>query len=87
LYAREERKGTIYPLHHRMPHALVAEENTVSLVIRGTAAKDHSFLVDATTGERLYHYGADKESPEKEARRKMTAETSVMRVVTRSQVA
>lgn len=75
LHAREERQGMTYALHHRMMHALVAEENTVSLVIRGPAVKDYSFLVDTKTGERMYHFGADKESPEKEARRKMTPET------------
>lgn len=75
LHARQERQGTTYALHHRMMHALVAEENTVSLVIRGPAVKDYSFLVDTKTGERVYHFGADKESPEKEARKKMTPET------------
>lgn len=75
LYACEEQQGATYALHHRAMHALVAEENTVSLVIRGPAVKDHSFFVDTETGERKYHFGADKESPEKEARKKMTPET------------
>lgn len=72
LHVRQERAGTVYALHHRMLHALVAEPDTVSLVVRGPAAKDRSFLVDPATGERLWHYGADRESAEEAARKRMT---------------
>jgi hypothetical protein len=72
LHVRQEQAGTIYALHHDMLHALTAEPNTVSLVIRGPAAKDRSFLLDPATGERLWHVGAGQESPEEAARKQMT---------------
>ncbi|MBM0201666.1 hypothetical protein ACIA47_17690 [Micromonospora sp. NPDC051227] len=72
LTVREERAGTTYALHHRALHALIAEPGSVSLVLRGPAAKDRSFLIDPQTGTRLWHFGASTESPEAVQRKRMT---------------
>lgn len=69
---RVERAGTVYALHHAILHALVAEENTVSLFIRGPVVKERGYLVDPQTGRRHWHLGAAEESPEDIARKQMT---------------
>ncbi|WP_405818772.1 hypothetical protein OG241_27260 [Streptomyces sp. NBC_01390] len=65
------RGGRLRPAPPDAARAL-AEPGTVSLVVRGPAAKDRSFLVDTATGERLWHYGVDRESAEEAARKRMT---------------
>ncbi|MFG3107090.1 hypothetical protein [Streptomyces tendae] len=72
LQVRMERTGSIYALHHSMLHSLVSEEHSVSLFIRGPAAKECSYLVDPADGRRHWHRGAADESPEDIARKRMT---------------
>jgi hypothetical protein len=61
LMAREEHTGSTYALHHTMVHAVVAEPYTVSLVIRGPAVKDRFLVMDRTTGQSWWQYGASQE--------------------------
>ncbi|MGW4789927.1 hypothetical protein [Streptomyces sp. NPDC004230] len=74
LQVRIEQVGSMYALHHTILHALVAEENSVSLFIRGPAVKERGYLVDPETGRRHWHLGAAYESPEDIARKQMTPE-------------
>ncbi|RNH97609.1 hypothetical protein EEZ25_30135 [Micromonospora aurantiaca] len=74
LQVRLERVGSIYALHHTILHALVAEENAVSLFIRGPAVKERGYLVNPTTGRRIWHLSVAHETPEAIARKRMTPE-------------
>ncbi|MFI9507299.1 hypothetical protein [Nocardia sp. NPDC052566] len=74
LQVRMERVGSTYALHHTILHALVADEATVSLVVRGPAVKDRGYLVDPKTGRRHWHLAAADESPEDIARKRMSPE-------------
>jgi hypothetical protein len=62
VMVRQERAGHAYALHHTMVHAVVAEPFTVSLVIRGPAVKDRFLVMDRTTGQSWWQYGAARES-------------------------
>ncbi|WP_280200578.1 hypothetical protein [Nocardia cyriacigeorgica] len=74
LQAREELVGNAYALHHSMVHAVVAEPYTASLVVRGPAVKDRFLVMDRTTGEAWWQYGARRESVDEAERKRMTPE-------------
>ncbi|WP_282777477.1 hypothetical protein [Nocardia sp. CC201C] len=74
VQAREERVGNSYALHHSMVHAVVAEPQTVSLVIRGPAVKDRFLVSDRDTGEVWWQYGRKDESGEEAERKRMSRE-------------
>jgi hypothetical protein len=74
LAVRIERVGSIYALHRSILHALVANESTVSLFIRGPAVKQRGYLVDPKTGTRIWHLGVAEETPEAIALKRMTPE-------------
>jgi hypothetical protein len=64
--------GHAYALHHAMVHAVVAEPFTVSLVIRGPAVKDRFLVMDRTTGQSWWQYGAAWESGAQAERKRMS---------------
>jgi hypothetical protein len=72
LHARTESAGDTYTLHHTMVHAVVAEQDTVSLIVRGPAVKDRFLVMDRHTGEAWWQYGASQESPEQAAAKRLT---------------
>jgi hypothetical protein len=74
LLVRRELAGNTYALHHAMVHAVVAEPYTVSLVIRGPAIKDRFLVMDRTTGNSWWQYGASNEPADESRRKRMTAE-------------
>jgi hypothetical protein len=74
LMVRQEKAGSAYALHHTMVHAVVAEPYTVSLVIRGPAAKDRFLVMDRKTGGSWWQYGAGQESAEETEQKRMTTE-------------
>lgn len=74
VMVREERVGDTYALHHSMVHAVVAEPNTVSLVVRGPSVKDRFLVMDRKTGESWWQHGAKDESPDDAARKRMSVE-------------
>jgi hypothetical protein len=74
LMVRQEQVGSTYALHHAMVHAVVAQPYTVSLVIRGPAAKDRFLVMDRRTGQSWWQYGAGQESAEEAEQKRMTAE-------------
>ena len=73
VMVREERAGDSYALHHSMVHAVVAEPNAVSLVVRGPAVKDRFLVMDRASGRSWWQYGAERESPEEAAGKRMSA--------------
>jgi hypothetical protein len=77
VMVRWEQAGSSYALHHTMVHAVVAEPYTVSLVVRGPAVKDRFLVMDRTTGESWWQYGAAQESPEDAAKKRMLADRVV----------
>jgi hypothetical protein len=60
---RDEQQGSRYALHDSMVHAVTAEPYTVSLIIRGPAVKERFLVMDRTTGESWWQYGAQQEDP------------------------
>jgi predicted metal-dependent enzyme (double-stranded beta helix superfamily) len=69
---RQDTVGTSYALHHAQLHALISRPGSVSLVVRGPAAKQRSFLIEPATGRPVWHLGAADETPEQLARKRMT---------------
>jgi hypothetical protein len=74
VMVRWEQAGSSYVLQHTMVHAVVAEPYTVSLVIRGPAVKDRFLVMDRSTGESWWQYGAGRESAEDAAAKRMPVE-------------
>ncbi|HTJ72544.1 MAG TPA: hypothetical protein VL551_33710 [Actinospica sp.] len=72
VHVRTEQPGDHYVLHHTMVHALDAQPDTVSLVLRGPAVKSR-FVVHESTGvtERV---GAADEPAAAAAAKRMTPE-------------
>ncbi len=73
LQVRQERADSMYALHHTMVHAVVAEPYTVSLVLRGPAVKDRFLVMDRTTRESWWQYGASQETADTARRKQMSA--------------
>ena len=71
---RVEDAGSTYALHHSVVHAAVAEPHTVSLIVRGPAAKERFLVTDRLTGRAWWQYGAARESQAEAAAKRMTAE-------------
>ncbi len=74
LMVRDEQPGSTYALHHTMVHAVVAEPYTVSLVIRGPAVKDRFLVMDRTTGQSWWQYGASRETAYDAEQKRMSVE-------------
>ncbi len=74
IMVRRETAGSTYALHHSMVHAVGAEPHTVTLVIRGPAVKDRFLVMDRTTGEAWWQYGAANETAEEAAKKRMSAD-------------
>lgn len=73
LMVRDEQPGSAYALHHTMVHAVVAEPHTVSLVIRGPAVKNRFLVMDRTTGQSWWQYGASQEPAYEAEHKRMSA--------------
>lgn len=69
--ARVEEPGDTYTLHHSMIHSVTAHGETVTLIVRGPAVKDRFVVTDRTTGQAWWQYGADKETREAAATKRM----------------
>jgi len=74
LQVQQEQVGSIYALHHTMIHAVVAEPYTVSVVVRGPSVKDRFLVMDRKTRESWWQYGAQHESTESAAQKRMSLE-------------
>jgi hypothetical protein len=66
--------GSEYFLDHTMVHSLRADTPTISLVLRGPAAKQAYFTMDAGQGKVRWSTGASAELPAELAAKSMTAD-------------
>ena len=73
LQERIEGAGSSYALHHTSVHAVQAEADTISLLLRGPAAKTRFLILDREAGGSFWVYGAAQESPEQRASKQMPA--------------
>jgi hypothetical protein len=62
ILERVERPGSTYALHHTSVHTVQAEADSISLLLRGPAAKDRFLILDKTAGS-FWVYGAAQETP------------------------
>lgn len=67
LHVHTESAGGWYLLHHSAVHSVAAEAGTVSLILRGPAAKDAFRIIDVPTGESFHVRGAKDESLQQRA--------------------
>ena len=72
IHVRIETPGATYALHHASVHTVQAGEGTVSLLIRGPAAKDRFLILDRAAGGSFWVYGAASETPQQRASKVMT---------------
>lgn len=72
LCERTETPGSTYALHHATVHTVQASEGTISLLIRGPAAKERFLILDRSAGGSFWAYGAASETPEERAAKTMT---------------
>ena len=73
VYERVERPGSHYALHHTSVHAVQAEADTISLLLRGPATSDRFLILDREAGGSFWVYGAARESAEQRASKRMSA--------------
>ncbi len=71
---RQEKVGDSYVLHHSQYHSITAGPDTVSLIIRGPSVKDRFRVMDATTGDAWWQYGAKVESKKERQAKRMSNE-------------
>jgi hypothetical protein len=72
LCERVERPGSTYALHHSSVHTVQAEADTLSLLVRGPAAKQRFLITDAAAGGFFWVYGAAQESSSQRADKRLT---------------
>ncbi|MFB8086912.1 hypothetical protein [Streptomyces sp. NPDC055992] len=73
LQIRTERAGDWYVLHHTAVHSVTAEAGTISLVLRGPAAKRSFRIIDAPTGGSFIVKGAKDETEKERAGKRMSS--------------
>ncbi|MFI6883896.1 hypothetical protein [Streptosporangium canum] len=74
ILERVERPGCAYALQHTSVHTVQAQADTISLLVRGPAAKDRFLILDRLRGGSFWVYGAAQETPEQRAGKRMTAD-------------
>lgn len=67
LAIHTERAGDWYTMHHTAVHSVSADAGTVSLILRGPAAKSSFRILDAATGGSFHVRGAQDETPQQRA--------------------
>lgn len=70
---RIETPGSTYALQHTGVHTVQAEADTISLLIRGPAAKDRFLILDAAAERFFWVYGAAQETATQRASKQMNA--------------
>ncbi|MBE8523054.1 hypothetical protein ILP97_37125 [Amycolatopsis sp. H6(2020)] len=75
IHERLEQPGSTYALHHTSVHTVQAEADTISLLVRGPAAKQQFLILDAAAGSFFWVHGAAQESPELRASKRLTPDT------------
>lgn len=79
---RTEGPGAIYALHHTSVHAVQAAADTISVLLRGPAAKDRFLILDRHAGGSFWAYGAARETPAQRASKRMTT-SQISETITR----
>lgn len=74
ILERSERSGSIYALHHTSVHTVQAEDDTISLLVRGPSAKERFLILDRTSRGSFWVYGAAQESSERRAEKLLSRE-------------
>jgi hypothetical protein len=74
IHERVEPVGATYALHHTSVHTVQAEADSISILLRGPAAKDRFLILDRS-GPSLWVYGAAQESAQTRASKQMPAAT------------
>jgi hypothetical protein len=72
IHERLEQPGSTYALHHTSVHTVQAEADTISLLVRGPAAKQRFLILDTATGGFFWVYGAAQESPDQRASKRLS---------------
>ena len=72
IMERTEQAGSRYALHHNSVHAVRAANDTISIVVRGPAAKQRSLILDRANRGSFWVYSAGQESAELLASRAMS---------------
>ena len=72
IHERVEEPGDRYALHHSSVHTVQADADTISLLLRGPAAKDRFLILDRDRGPFWVH-GAAQESAATRATKQMSA--------------
>jgi hypothetical protein len=72
IHERVEEAGATYALHHTSVHTVQAEAGTISLLLRGPAAKERFLILDRRAGDSFWVYGTARESPEQRSSKRMT---------------
>jgi len=62
ILERVERPGSTYALQHTSVHTVQAEADSISILLRGPAAKERFLILDKAQGS-FWVYGADQETP------------------------
>ncbi|WP_406279172.1 hypothetical protein OH799_11515 [Nocardia sp. NBC_00881] len=71
LLQQRQEPGSSYALHHTSVHTVHADHDTISLLMRGPAAK-YRFLIHDTTRGFFWAHGAAQEPPEQRAAKRLT---------------
>lgn len=69
---RYETAGAMFALDHRSVHAVDADRDTVSVIVRGPAAKDQFLIHDVDAGGFFHVRGAAQETPKQRASKQLT---------------
>ncbi|MEV0453808.1 hypothetical protein [Catellatospora methionotrophica] len=72
IQERIERAGDHYVLHHTSVHTVQAEADTLSLLVRGPAAKERFLIHDREQRKFFWVYGQAAETPQQRAAKQMT---------------
>lgn len=72
LMTRREQPGATYALHHTSVHSVTAEADTVSLIVRGPAAKQRFLIHDAAKHRFFWSHGAQHETPQQRDRKRLS---------------
>lgn len=71
IHERIEGAGTCYALHHNSVHSVQAAADSISILLRGPAAKDRFLILDRS-GDSFWVYGAAQESTQKRESKRLT---------------
>jgi hypothetical protein len=69
---RREKKGDSYTLHYSQFHSVIAEPQTITLVVRGPAETDRFLVMDKVTDQAWWQYGAKDENAKERENKKMS---------------